>query len=109
VREGELVEVDAVGSGSIPVRAFFFSTSVDLKTLVEQNKQIFIPPTSRMTNYVLLKFGDLRDEPNGLGSTLTGSDCGYLLVFQYRSVVLFNVRDHEVDGFLKIVRKHASR
>ncbi|KAL9260097.1 RETARDED ROOT GROWTH-LIKE-like protein [Drosera capensis] len=108
VREAELVEGDAAGSGSIPVRAFFFSTSVDLKTLVDQNKQNFIPPTSRMTNYVLLKFGDLRDEPNGLGSTLTGSGCGYMLVFQYGSVVLFNVRDHEVDGFLKIVQKHAS-
>ena len=33
--------------------------SVDLRRLVEQNKANFIPPTSRMTNYVVLKFGEL--------------------------------------------------
>ncbi|KAJ4936176.1 hypothetical protein NE237_008288 [Protea cynaroides] len=40
----------------IPVRAYFFSTSVDLRSLVDQNKANFIPPTSRMTNYVVLRF-----------------------------------------------------
>lgn len=35
--------------------------SVDLKGLVEQNKHNFIPPTSRMTNYVVLKFGNHTD------------------------------------------------
>ncbi|KAK6270897.1 hypothetical protein POUND7_007995 [Theobroma cacao] len=74
---------------SIPVRAYFFSTSVDLRRLVEQNKQNFIPPTSRMTNYVVLKFGNLASSP-------------------YGSIVLFNVREHEVDEYLKIVEKHAS-
>lgn len=38
--------------------------SVDLKTLVEQNKQSFIPPSSRMTNYVVLRFGDLKPDPS---------------------------------------------
>ncbi|XP_021715784.1 sporulation protein RMD1-like [Chenopodium quinoa] len=93
---------------AIPVRAFFFSTSVDLKSLVELNKHNFIPPSSRMTNYVVLKFGNLKPEPNGVGATLSGSDCGYMVVFQYGSIVLFNVRDHEVDGYLKIVERHAS-
>ncbi|GAB2286767.1 hypothetical protein Dimus_021161 [Dionaea muscipula] len=106
--EAELDFVDNAARPYIPVRAFFFSTSVDLKSLVDQNKQNFIPPTSRMTNYVLLKFGDLKAEPNGLGSSLSGSDCVYMVVFQYGSIVLFNVRDHDVDGFLKIVEKHAS-
>ncbi|KAL2549478.1 hypothetical protein Fot_11008 [Forsythia ovata] len=92
----------------IPVRAFFFSTSVDLRTLVERNKQNFITPSSRMTNYVVLRFGDLKPEPNGLGANLSGSDCCYMVVFQYGSIVLFNVRDHEVDGYLKIVERHAS-
>ena len=41
-----------------------FSCSVDLKSLVEQNKSNYIPPTSRMTNYVVLKFGKLKPEPN---------------------------------------------
>lgn len=31
-----------------------------------------------------------------------------MVVFQYGSIVLFNVREHEVDGYLKIVEKHAS-
>lgn len=31
---------------------------------MEQNKQNFIPPSSRMTNYVVLRFGDLKLDPN---------------------------------------------
>lgn len=31
-----------------------------------------------------------------------------MVVFQYGSIVLFNVPEHEVDGYLKIVKKHAS-
>lgn len=31
-----------------------------------------------------------------------------MVVFQYGSIVLFNVRDHEIDGYLKIVERHAS-
>ncbi|KAK4366520.1 hypothetical protein RND71_014400 [Anisodus tanguticus] len=92
----------------IPVRAFFFSTSVDLRSLVEQNKQSFIPPSSRMTNYVVLRFGDTKKAPTALGANLSGSDCCYMVVFQYGSIVLFNVSDHEVDGYLKIVERHAS-
>lgn len=34
--------------------------------------------------------------------------CHYMVVFHYGSVVLFNVSDHQVDGYLKIVEKHAS-
>lgn len=92
---------------SIPVRAYFFSTSVDLKSLVEQNKPNFIPPTSRMTNYVVLKFGNL-SETSGLGTCISGSNSCFMVVFQYGSIVLFNVREPEVDDFLKIVRTHAS-
>lgn len=44
----------------------------------------------------------------GLGLSLSGSDCCYMVVFQYGSIVLFNVREHEIDGYLKIVEKHAS-
>ncbi|KAJ4845897.1 hypothetical protein Tsubulata_026864 [Turnera subulata] len=91
----------------IPVRAFFFSTSVDLKSLVEVNKSNFIPPTSRMTNYVVLQFGKL-SQASGIGSYISGSDCCYMVVFQYGSIVLFNVRDHQVDDYLNIVRRHAS-
>ncbi|KAK0592699.1 hypothetical protein LWI29_023825 [Acer saccharum] len=92
---------------SIPVRAYFNSTSVDLRSLVEQNKQNFIPPSSRMTNYVVLKFGNFSNH-NGSGACLSGSDCCFMVVFQYGSIVLFNVCEREVDGYLKIVERHAS-
>lgn len=36
------------------------------------------------------------------------SQCNYMVVFHYGSIVLFNVSDHEADGYLKIVEKHAS-
>ncbi|MFS7986401.1 hypothetical protein Hanom_Chr11g01009911 [Helianthus anomalus] len=44
----------------------------------------------------------------GSGATISGSDCCYMVVFQDGSVVLFNVRDQEIDGYLKIVEMHAS-
>jgi len=31
-----------------------------------------------------------------------------MVVFQYGSIVLFNVHDHEVDSYLKIVERFAS-
>uniref|UniRef100_A0A2N9E2Y6 DUF155 domain-containing protein n=1 Tax=Fagus sylvatica TaxID=28930 RepID=A0A2N9E2Y6_FAGSY len=105
--DGNNGSLDEDSKPAIPVRAYFFSTSVDLRSLVEQNKPNFIPPTSRMTNYVVLKFGNL-SEINGLGASLSGSTSCYMVVFQYGSIVLFNVREHEVDGYLKIVQKHAS-
>lgn len=44
----------------------------------------------------------------GLYSSLRGDECCFMVVFQYGSVVLFNVRDHEIDGYLKLVEGHAS-
>lgn len=44
----------------------------------------------------------------GLGTSLSGSNCCYMVVFQYGSIVLFNVREEDVDGFLKLAQKHAS-
>lgn len=94
-------EINVASKASIPVRAYFFSTrfeelvifqflicfdkfltvawwlcgSVDLKSLVEQNKQNFIPPSSRMTNYVVLRFGDLKPDPNVSSFLLNKSHC----------------------------------
>ncbi|KAK8651352.1 hypothetical protein V6N13_140957 [Hibiscus sabdariffa] len=104
---GDDEAVEEGAKRSIPVRACFFSTSVDLRGLVEQNKQNFIPPTSRMTNYVVLKFGDLASPP-GPGVFISGTDCCFMVVFQYGSIVLFNVRECDVDQYLKIVENHAS-
>ncbi|KAK9154152.1 hypothetical protein Sjap_001632 [Stephania japonica] len=115
---GGLAEEDA--KASIPVRAFFFSTSIDLRGLTDQNKANligcprrdnkanFISPSSRMSNYVVLRFGDANSNSFGMGGGLSGSNCCYMVVFQYGSVVLFNILDHEVDGYLKIVERHAS-
>lgn len=96
---------------TIPVRAYFISTSVNLKSLTEQNKANFVAPTSRMslTNYVVLKFSNANCNLNSLEGSLSVSDCSYMVVFQYGSIVLFNIRDNEADSFLKIVEKHASR
>lgn len=93
---------------SIPVKAIFYSTSVNLKTLMDENRSNYVQPTSRMTNYVVLRFGSIKPEHIGLGASISGSDIQYMVVFQYGSVVLFNVRDHEIDRYLQIVKKHAS-
>ncbi|KDO44569.1 hypothetical protein CISIN_1g0164742mg, partial [Citrus sinensis] len=99
---GSLEEEEEDPRTNIPVKAYFFSTSVDLRGLVDQNRQNFIPPTSRMTNYVVLKFGTLSN-PSGLlsslsqgtGASISGSDCCFMVVFQYGSIVLFNVSEPE--------------
>uniref|UniRef100_A0A1D1YZR4 Sporulation protein RMD1 n=1 Tax=Anthurium amnicola TaxID=1678845 RepID=A0A1D1YZR4_9ARAE len=93
----------------IPVKAYFISTSIDLRGLQAQNAFNVIPPTSRATNYVALRYYDANNAPHDLpGSLVNESNCSYMVVFQYGSIVLFNVADHEVDGYLKIVERHAS-
>lgn len=94
----------------IPVKAFFLCTSIDLRSLQAQNAfNVASPPTSRATNYIVLRYYDAKDDPQVMvtGFPSEGS-CHYMIVFHYGSVVLFNVSDHEVDGYLKIVEKHAS-
>lgn len=44
----------------------------------------------------------------GLGASISGSDSSYMVVFQYGSVVLFNVRDPDINERLEIVKAHAS-
>ncbi|XP_072976736.1 protein RETARDED ROOT GROWTH, mitochondrial-like [Typha angustifolia] len=93
----------------ITVKAYFLCTSIDLRSLQSQNAFNVIPPNSRATNYVVLKYYDVRGDPQGLeAGFINDSYCHYMVVFQYGSIVLFNVSDHEADGYLKIVEKHAS-
>ncbi|CAL9057746.1 unnamed protein product [Musa banksii] len=93
----------------VPVRAFFLSTSIDLRSLQFQNSFDIIPPASRATNYVILRFYDVKSDPHVMELDFANeSNCHYMVVFQYGSVVLFNVSEHEADGYLKIVEKHAS-
>lgn len=56
---------------------------------------------------ILLK-GLLSSLSQGTGASISGSDCCFMVVFQYGSIVLFNVSEPEVDGYLKIVERHAS-
>ncbi|KAL6598711.1 hypothetical protein ACP70R_005061 [Stipagrostis hirtigluma subsp. patula] len=93
----------------VPVKAFFLCTSIDLRSLQSQNSFNVIPPTSRATNYVVLRYYDVKGDPEGFKSgVIDESHCHYMVVFQYGSIVLFNVSDHEADGYLKIIEKHAS-
>ncbi|XP_020108468.1 sporulation protein RMD1-like isoform X1 [Ananas comosus] len=93
----------------IPVKAYFLCTSIDLRSLQSQNAFNVIPPNSRATNYVVLRYYDVKGDRQDLESGFVNeSSCHYMVVFQYGSIVLFNVSDHEADGYLKIVEKHAS-
>ncbi|XP_042461884.1 protein RETARDED ROOT GROWTH, mitochondrial-like isoform X1 [Zingiber officinale] len=94
----------------IPVKAYFLCTSIDLRSLQAQNAfNVVSPPTSRATNYIVFRYYDVKDDPQVMVSGLQSeASCHYMVVFHYGSVVLFNVSDHEVDGYLKIVEKHAS-
>lgn len=72
--------------------------------LMTENQANLIPHTPGIGNYVVLRFGDItvsRSPP------LPPRD-SYMVVFKYGSTVMFNMLDHEVDGYLKIIKKHAS-
>ncbi|KAF8389770.1 hypothetical protein HHK36_024289 [Tetracentron sinense] len=94
--------------GKIPIKAYFLCTSIDLKTMQAENSRYVVPPTSRSTNYIALKYCDFPPEINGIGFEENGGCCRYMVVFQYGSAVLFNISDHEVESYLEIVRRHAS-
>ncbi|KAG0470827.1 hypothetical protein HPP92_017527 [Vanilla planifolia] len=89
----------------IPVKAYFLSTSIDLKSMQNENSCYVIPPSSRSSNYIALRYSDY---PLGIGVDENGDNCRYVVVFQYGSAVLFNIADHEAEQFLDMVRKHAS-
>ncbi|KQK14464.1 hypothetical protein BRADI_1g16500v3 [Brachypodium distachyon] len=47
----------------VPVKAYFPCTSINLKSLQSQNSFNVIPPTSRATNYVVLRYYDVKGDP----------------------------------------------
>ncbi|CAA6657461.1 unnamed protein product [Spirodela intermedia] len=65
-----------------------------------------VPPTSRSTNYVALRYCDYPSEIADMG--VIENFHRYVVVFQYGSAVLFNVSEDEAEGYLKIIRKYAS-
>lgn len=94
-------------AGKISVKAFFLCTSVDLKSMQAENSGNVIPPSSRSSNYIALRFCD---PPLQTGSVFekNASCCRYMVVFQYGSAVLFNVEDHDAEYYLQHVRRYAS-
>ncbi|KAL2559223.1 hypothetical protein Fot_04189 [Forsythia ovata] len=94
-------------TGKISVKAFFLCTSVDLKSMQAENSGNVIPPTSRSSNYIALRFCD---PPLQTGSVFeeNASCCRYMVVFHYGSAVLFNVEDHEAEYYLQTIRRYAS-
>ncbi|PKA65578.1 hypothetical protein AXF42_Ash005912 [Apostasia shenzhenica] len=93
------------GARYVPVKAYFLSTSIDLKSMQNENACYVIPPSSRLSNYVALRYSEY---PSGIKVNENDDNCRYVLVFQYGSVVLFNIADHEAEHYLDIVMKHAS-
>ncbi|MCL7028447.1 hypothetical protein MKW94_006734 [Papaver nudicaule] len=95
---------------SIPVRAYYKFNRINLKGLVAENKANLIPHASGDINYAVLKFGNANSQTPSPGSEakLSGSSHSYMVVFQHGSTVMFNVLDGEVDGYMKIIERHAS-
>ncbi|KAJ0972990.1 hypothetical protein J5N97_020949 [Dioscorea zingiberensis] len=79
---------------------------IDLKTLQAQNFA-FIMPNSHSTNFAIYT----KDMPHALEvgfGKRKKSNCQYMVVFQYGSIVLFNIPDHEAYFYLRMVEKYAS-
>lgn len=101
----------------IPVKAYFLSTSVDLRSLQLEHVLDIVPPASRTANYLIFKYTStpsLQSSASTLiaqgidGSKESWSSFHYMVVFQYGSVVLFNIAEQEEERYLEIVKKHAS-
>ncbi|KAK6119152.1 hypothetical protein DH2020_047084 [Rehmannia glutinosa] len=107
------VSVDGwVGEGS-PSRYFLSMKeihgfgSVNLKSMQAENSKYVLPPTSRSSNCIALRFrGPPWQTEGAVGENM--SCHRYMIVYQYGSAVLFNVEDHEVDFYLQAVKRHAS-
>ncbi|ONM37686.1 DUF155 family protein [Zea mays] len=74
----------------IPVKAYFLSTSIDLKSMQAEHGNDIVPPSTRLLNYIALRYSEFPPE------------------IMYGSAVLFNIADHEAEYYLDIIRKHAS-
>ncbi|KAI3976784.1 hypothetical protein MKX01_008642 [Papaver californicum] len=94
--------------GNIAVKAYFLSTSINLKSMQAENSRYVLPATSRSTNFITLRYCNFPSETTGVQIKESGNGYSYMVVFHYGSAVLFNVEDHEVEDYLDIVRRHAS-
>ncbi|XP_038890045.1 uncharacterized protein LOC120079752 isoform X1 [Benincasa hispida] len=100
-------DVDEIGR--IPIKAYFLCTSINLKNMQSENISNVVPPTSRSSNYIALRYVDFPRETSDVRVKGGDTSCyRYMVVFQYGSAVLFNIEDHEVESYLDLVRRHAS-
>ncbi|OMO71918.1 hypothetical protein COLO4_27946 [Corchorus olitorius] len=95
-------------AGKIPIKAYFLCTSIDLKSMQAENLSNILPPSSRSSNYVALRFCDFPPDITAFDMKEKGRGHRYMVVFQYGSAIFFNIEDHEVESYLEIVRRHAS-
>lgn len=94
--------------GKIPIKAYFLCTSIDLKRMQTENSRDVLPSSSRSPNHIALRFFNLLPTNTLLRFGENTNGCSYMVVFQYGSVVLFNVEDDEAEYYLQIVRRYAS-
>nr|ACN31371.1 unknown [Zea mays] len=91
-----------------PVKAYFLSTSIDLKSMQAEHGNDIVPPSTRLLNYIALRYSEFPPEIMNIGVKDNRFCYRYVVVFQYGSAVLFNIADHEAEYYLDIIRKHAS-
>lgn len=95
-------------AAKIPIKAYFLCTSINLKSLQEEQSRYFISPNSRSSKSIAFRFSNSPPSTNGIIIKPTASSYSYMVVFQYGSAVLFNVEDQEVEHYMQILRRHAS-
>ncbi|XP_040382899.1 protein RETARDED ROOT GROWTH, mitochondrial-like [Oryza brachyantha] len=106
--EEEEEEEDDGLARCIPVKAYFLSTSIDLKSLQAEHGSDVVPPSTRSLNYIALRYSEFPQEIMDIGVKDSRFCYRFVVVFQYGSAVLFNIADHEAEHYLDIIRKHAS-
>ncbi|XP_047317741.1 protein RETARDED ROOT GROWTH, mitochondrial [Impatiens glandulifera] len=98
---------EAAETLKIPIKAYFPCTSINLKSLQAENSSNVVPASFRSSNHIALRFGKF--PLNCLGLENNNISCSiYMVVFQYGSIIMFNVEDHEVECYLNVVRRHSS-
>ncbi|KAK4399834.1 Sporulation protein RMD1 [Sesamum angolense] len=78
---------------------------VDLKSMQAENSRCVIPPTSRSSNYIALRFCDSPLQ-NGGAIERSVSCYRYMVVFQYVQQSYSKCGDHEVISTCRLVRRH---
>lgn len=75
--------------------------SVDLKGLMDQNKQNLVPPSSRMTNYVVLRFGNANSDPNVSVSSILSCLCVHILWLKMTVAIACEIKEvYHFSGWL---------